>query len=303
ITKVVNMLTAQSEIGSPMASMYLLKHPDHYTDHLFRRFYWKGYINENIRGIVGFSPLADYMYRPDKYGDVSLYDWVRLSHKQMKVTHWKSLPDNTSSSQSKDEPVEINEDDSDSDTISVTSEESEGENIDTESNESESSDSEEEAVEDNIHGPDDSDTVNKKKADPYYLLSTFKEDHPQCETHRVRMKKEENALVPDFVGGILPRRDKGNREDYCMTMFTLFQPWRTGLELKDTTATWSETFDSYKFTSRQTDIMNHFNLRYECNDARDDYAAQRKSKNTTNETWPFELDDTTLDRLEEDYDN
>ncbi|KAI0336942.1 hypothetical protein BDW22DRAFT_1311671, partial [Trametopsis cervina] len=208
ITKVVNMLTSQSEIGSPMASMYLLKHPDHYTDHLFRRFYWKGYINENVRGIVGFSPLADYMYRPDKYENVSLYDWIRLSHKV------------------KNKPVAKDK------------------------------------------RKTDLETDSKRTSDPYHLLSTFQEEHPQCETHRVRIKMEEDAYVPDFVGGILPRRDKGNREDYCMTMCTLFKPWRTGLELKDVTATWSETFDSHMFTSRQTDIMTYFNLRYECNDAR-----------------------------------
>ncbi|KAI0338193.1 hypothetical protein BDW22DRAFT_1299193, partial [Trametopsis cervina] len=291
ITKIVNMLTSQSEIGSPMASMYLLKHPDHYTDHVFRRFYWKGYINE----VLGFSSLADYMYRPDKYEDVSLYDWVRLSHKvknkpPAKDKHVQNIQTSILKNENEDT------DDSDSDTESNSE-------MSDESDESDSSDSEDEAVEDNIHEPEDPESNTKQKTDPYHLLSTFKDDHPQCETHRVRLKKEENALVPDFVGGILPRRDKGNREDYCMTMFTLFKPWRTGLELKDVTATWSETFDSYQFTTRQTDIMNHFNLRYECNDARDDYAAQRKGKHTANESWPFELDDTTLDRLEEDYDN
>lgn len=33
VTKMVNALTAASEIGGPMAAMYLLKHPDHYTGH------------------------------------------------------------------------------------------------------------------------------------------------------------------------------------------------------------------------------------------------------------------------------
>ena len=35
ITKIVNSLTAASEIGGPIASMYLLKHPNHYTSHKF----------------------------------------------------------------------------------------------------------------------------------------------------------------------------------------------------------------------------------------------------------------------------
>ncbi|KAI0337026.1 hypothetical protein BDW22DRAFT_1340633, partial [Trametopsis cervina] len=280
ITKVVNMLTSQSEIGSPMASMYLLKHSDHYTAHLFRRFYWKGYINENIRGIVGFSPLADYMYRPDKYEDVSLYDWVRLSHKVKNQTAAKNKRKTLNESDSEESETETEIDET-----------------------SESDDSEDEAVEDNVYDTDEPESNKKKVVETYNLLTPFQEDHPQCETHRVRIKNESDAFVPDFVGGILPRRDKGNREDYCMTMCTLFKPWRTGLELKDGTETWSETFDRHAFTSRQTDIMNYFNLRYECNDARDDYAAQRKGKTSTYENWPFELDDTTLDRLEDDYDN
>lgn len=46
ITQMVNVLSAKSEIGSPMASMYLLKQPDHYTSHKFVRFYWKQYVYE-----------------------------------------------------------------------------------------------------------------------------------------------------------------------------------------------------------------------------------------------------------------
>lgn len=33
MTKIVNPLTASSEMGGPMAAMYLLGHPDHYTSH------------------------------------------------------------------------------------------------------------------------------------------------------------------------------------------------------------------------------------------------------------------------------
>ena len=46
ITKVVNALTAALEIGGPMVSMYLLKHPDHYTSHQFRLCHWWGYVLE-----------------------------------------------------------------------------------------------------------------------------------------------------------------------------------------------------------------------------------------------------------------
>ena len=46
LVKVVNSLTSQSEIGGPMACMYLLNHPDHYTSHSFQRFLWRSYVHE-----------------------------------------------------------------------------------------------------------------------------------------------------------------------------------------------------------------------------------------------------------------
>lgn len=40
MNKIVNALTARSEIGSPMAAMYLLGNPDHYTNHTFITLPW-----------------------------------------------------------------------------------------------------------------------------------------------------------------------------------------------------------------------------------------------------------------------
>ena len=42
------------EIGGPMASMYLLKNPDHYTNHKFRTFYWPNFVR-----------AARYAWNPD----------------------------------------------------------------------------------------------------------------------------------------------------------------------------------------------------------------------------------------------
>ena len=44
--RVVNALTAQSEIGAPMAAMYLLEHPDHYTSHTLKTCYSYPYLKE-----------------------------------------------------------------------------------------------------------------------------------------------------------------------------------------------------------------------------------------------------------------
>lgn len=46
MTKIVNALTAKMEIGSPMANMYLLGNPDHYTGHEVVNFYWRNYVQE-----------------------------------------------------------------------------------------------------------------------------------------------------------------------------------------------------------------------------------------------------------------
>ena len=59
ITKIVNALTAASEIGGPMASMYLLKHPDHYTSHQFRACYWRGYVYEVMQAWTDSVNIAD----------------------------------------------------------------------------------------------------------------------------------------------------------------------------------------------------------------------------------------------------
>lgn len=111
VTKMVNALTAASEIGGPMAAMYLLKHPDHYTGHKFRACFWRGYVleimrawedskdiaqegrstvvvdceNSNMEGpkrIVALSPVIDYMNRPTEFEHLNVYDWVRRYHKR-----------------------------------------------------------------------------------------------------------------------------------------------------------------------------------------------------------------------------
>ena len=50
ILKIVNALSSKMEIGSPMASMYLLQNPDHYTSHKFIPFWWKSFVNETFNG-------------------------------------------------------------------------------------------------------------------------------------------------------------------------------------------------------------------------------------------------------------
>ena len=66
---------------------------------------------------------------------------------------------------------------------------------------------------------------------PSYL--NFHGQHPQADTHEVCLMDEELSYVPNFIGGAIPCKDSGSREEYCMTMLTLFKPWRFGKDLRD----------------------------------------------------------------------
>ncbi|TFK53512.1 hypothetical protein OE88DRAFT_1626501, partial [Heliocybe sulcata] len=220
LTQIVNSLSVKMEIGAPMASAYLLGNPDHYTSHRFKTVYWRAY---SADGYIMYSVVMDYIYRPNEYENICLYDWVRLSRKShiTRKTRAKNIVDVKPNL-----PIEQD------DTILMEDQ--------------------------------DVSTTDKK--------FRFTIQHPQHMTHEVTMVKESFSLVPNFIGGNLPRRDTGNREFYCTAMLTLFKPWREGKNLREEDETWDDAYFSYNFTPRQQELMNFFNIRYECYDARDDYS-------------------------------
>ncbi|RPD67885.1 hypothetical protein L226DRAFT_474272, partial [Lentinus tigrinus ALCF2SS1-7] len=298
MTKMVNSLTAASEIGGPMAAMYLLKHPDHYTGHKFRPCYWRGFVLEVMRAwndskniseegrstvvvaldeksksgqkrIVPLSPVLDYMWRPAEYEDICVYDWIRLNHK-------KSMSQSRRKQANPQLLVASPEDNSDF------------ENDYT--------------VDETVpHLHTGYETISCKTSEmiqrnPRY--HTFMANHPQAYTHEVRLMDEIEGFVPNFIGGPLPRKDAGSHEEYCMTMLTLFKPWRSGKDLRPNEDTmWNEVFDTYGFTERQKQIMKFFHIKYECNDARDDYSAMRKQAGKGKDT-PLYMGDQELDEIE-----
>ncbi|KAJ6552754.1 hypothetical protein B0H19DRAFT_915430, partial [Mycena capillaripes] len=103
------------EIGSPMASMYLLGNPDHYASHTYVPFAWRQYVQfvrnfwvdsmkeeeeEDDEGdwpgrrdeervpishvdgkFVPASAVDDYRYRPAAYSNLTLYEWIQCSTK------------------------------------------------------------------------------------------------------------------------------------------------------------------------------------------------------------------------------
>ena len=85
------------EIGGPMASLYLLENPDHYTNQNFVIFYWKRYITEVLKRwkedkdvqsdqvilqktqdgeYIGLSTVNNYKYGLNEPNDNSLYEWI-----------------------------------------------------------------------------------------------------------------------------------------------------------------------------------------------------------------------------------
>lgn len=116
-------------------------------------------------------------------------------------------------------------------------------------------------------------TAGDVSAHPFHI------DHPLWETHYVRCDRSNlETTVPNFVGGALPRMDQGDREYYCCTMLTLFKPWRDPMHLKNTCASWHDEFTEHAFSDKANTLMKHFNIRYECNDARDDYSSLDRQK-------------------------
>jgi hypothetical protein len=127
-------------------------------------------------------------------------------------------------------------------------------------------------------------------------LLLFLADHPLTDTHAVRCLQK--VHIPNFVGNSLPRSDQGDREYYCSTMLTLFKPWRSGLDLKNSMDSWDETFSSHSFSTRQLDLMKNMNIRYECLDARDDFHAQMRQGASTLPGWA-ELGSSNFEDLDQ----
>ncbi|KAM6490323.1 hypothetical protein JOM56_014300, partial [Amanita muscaria] len=71
--------------------------------------------------------------------------------------------------------------------------------------------------------------------------------------------------------------DQGDREYYCATMLTFFKPWRSGCDLKAADESWDDAFVTCNFSDRQRELMDNFNLRYECLDSQDDFHAQMRN--------------------------
>src|ERR1700751_367136 len=289
VTQITNSLTAKLEIGGRMASLYLLGNPDHYTSHKFLPVYWKNYVREVLNAwtqkdkdsmevdsekvvlinqmgkFIGLSNVQDYIYRPVCYEDVNLYEWMQCA-KRVKIDvqnkHDEYLSD--------DELDVIEETNTTSQETHVKVKGSILENLHIEFDEMNIGDGNN--LIENESDSYDSDSTESED----HESKLFLKDHPLCQTHCIEFNEKNKNIVPNFVGGSLPRCDRGDRGYYCTTMLTLFKPWRSGKDLKGELESWDEAFTTYEFTNRELKIIDNFNLRYECLDARDDFSTQLK---------------------------
>lgn len=342
ILKIVNTLSSKMEIGSPMASMYLLGNPDHYTSHDFVLFWWKSYVSdvlntwqttedasdseesdtgdhksdlcsadinskpddphysgggsnhvtaekhintmikEEINGAVIDSPCGNYkqdhdeeyidkvvLNKKDKRfvgsSNVDDYKYRPSVFESMSLYEW--IQCSSCRKRTKKERELFDEEDVDSE---FDSDHDDFNDFDNESDE------------------DNYDTNISSWLD-------FQDGHPLHGSHVVQCDKSKlDIMVPNFVGGSLPRCDQGDREYYCCTMLTMFKPWRSGLDLKMQTLSWDDVFVKHSFTLKQQSLLRNFNLKYECLDARDDYYAilkQKKQPQKTSDRWLGNFDD------------
>ncbi|KAJ7707221.1 hypothetical protein B0H16DRAFT_1481616 [Mycena metata] len=295
------------EIGSPMASMYLLGNPDHYASHTFANFPWRVYVNfvrkfwsdasdvpsefredipedsialqNNIGQIVGASVVDNYCFRPLIYENLNLYEWIQCHQKkQLNNSERLALLEERANRE------EYMKDFTPSDIRSETDDESLSsfleEDIDLPDSDTESIESNETTW--SVSDPDE--IIVEKHLRHEKLVTIIKHlcigKHTQRDTHGVYcdFTRLQN-VIPNFIGGAIPRSDKGDREFYCTTILTIFKPWRNPEDLKDTTSTWDQTFTEHQFSDRQKELINNFKLRYECNDARDDHYQTLQKKN------------------------
>ncbi|KAJ2916281.1 hypothetical protein MD484_g4135, partial [Candolleomyces efflorescens] len=264
ILKMANSLTSKVEIGGPMAAMYLLGNPDHYTSHIFVPFYWKPYVSDVLRcwevsqcsvlhqGVQAGADIVSHSYAsPDKvepHGssecDEERTDDNDLEEDRVLIARQgKKFVSRSSIDDYKLRPAELDH----------------------------------VCLYDWVQCGVRKSLAEIKGKSTSFLL--YAQGHPLRSTHVVVWDiNRKHSTVPCVLGPYLPRRDAEDRDFYCCTMLTFFVPWRTGLDLRSPEETWSQRFDGLSLEARYQNIVNNMNVRYECYDARDDFHSQIKAR-------------------------
>ncbi|KAJ3567450.1 hypothetical protein NP233_g6363 [Leucocoprinus birnbaumii] len=261
VLKVVNSLAPKMELGSPLASLYLLGNPDHYTDAEFINFWWRSFVNrvyddpspsQNLSDANILNDISDTAMDADELlSDVQNVENISQST--------RGRPDEESVLLLQNENKEI---------IGWS------------------------AVDDYVFRPAYYENIclldwirglqkrkirhNRSQGDRW---RPFLPDHPMSATHEVALCPDRaRRFIPRYLGGSLPCRDSPDPSLYHCTMLAFFKPWRSRHDILGNRISWSEAFFNHDFTDDQRRLMDNFNLRYECLDARDDYHANMNSQ-------------------------
>ena len=321
LLKIVNSLTAKMEIGSPLACLYMLDNPDHYTSHEFVTCWWRHYMAEIMR--EGSADVND-GNREKGMANANESGYNGGNDEDMYVeSECESVGETTHQEY---EGMDV---DSDAESMAekfVGGGVKAGEALDEDDGSNTEIDDEAIGEDKVVLGLEDGKYVPKSYVDDYKFrperyedytlfrwiqchrlrkrsaksMEIFQErvengnylpnhggtkffpflpDHPLFLTHEVTCDDiKTKMVVPNFIGGVLPRPDQGDREFYCATMLTIFKPWRNAGHLKTVEQTWNEAFTGCSFPSRESELINNLNLRYECLDARDDFRAEMNKK-------------------------
>jgi len=146
---------------------------------------------KNVDGeFIWLSIVDDYKYRPYELTGKFLYEWLQI-YERLKPTNTEQKKFQSQKHEDVKSPTVFQSD----------------EEIDTDfESDSDYLQSDQASEKDGIQGK-----------------YPFLWNHPLYDTHQVSISKLKN-MIPNFVGGSLPRCDRGDREYYCATMLTLFKP-------------------------------------------------------------------------------
>lgn len=224
-----------------------------------------GYSNENV---VALSRVNDYLYRPVVMENWSLHDFLARADVKRVTARRKR----DKGAEARDCAAEVSLEDNEEDQTLIEDDVVEfGEDI---APEPEPEAHRETGASGNAPRDHQSDLARG-------FAGYFVEPHPNHATHGCHLLPiSHRPYTLNFVGGALPRPDKGDRELYCLTMLILFYPtgWRTAKQLRGTANSWSEVFQNTTFSEKHIQIMKNLNVLNECKDARDDFAAQRRAE-------------------------
>ncbi|KAJ3557014.1 hypothetical protein NM688_g1702 [Phlebia brevispora] len=298
ITKVVNALIAQQELGGPMVCSDLMGFPDHYTNKRFQPMFWMSYVkrvsspwcpsmaasagndsDEDLEAdekvmvvrkgsrLMSYSKVDDYSHRPRELSNMNLYDffkWTEIVKATSAIRN--KMTDRLALAWKRFRDGEVEER-----TVCGGEDPLEEDNEDWIVNDG--------GQYFDVAQDDDDDEENQSggHADTREYFD-FSPGHLKFGSHVVCVLPAKQWRVVNFVGPPLPRRNGTDNEAYCKTMLTFFRPWCSGLDLKSSDETWMNAYDSTVLDECHRGVIRNMNLLYECLDSRDDYASRRRQE-------------------------